>query len=147
MDNYKPLDILLVEDDPHDAELTIRSLKREHLAKSIFHVDDGKKALDYIFCRGEFKDTGKYQKPKVIFLDLKLPKVHGLEVLEQLKEDPDKKKLPVVILTSSREESDLQKAYELGANSYVVKPVDFGAFQQTIKRTGVFWLEVNEIPA
>jgi len=146
MKELMPVEILLVEDNPNDAELTIRALKKHDLADHLFHVSDGAEALDFIFMRGKYKDM-KIEKPlKVILLDLKLPKVNGLEVLRALKMDEQTQTIPVVIVTSSNEDPDMQTAYELGANSYIVKPVQFDAFIEAMTRLGRYWLRVNHPP-
>jgi two-component system, response regulator len=145
MKDYKPVDILIVEDNPDDAELTIRALKKQNLANNIFVLEDGAEALDFIFCRGKYEDRTITRPPKVVFLDLKLPKVSGLEVLKEIKSNPKTRKLPVVVVSSSKEDPDIREAYELGANSYVVKPVDFDDFLKAMTNTGLFWLLVNEI--
>jgi CheY-like chemotaxis protein len=139
------VDILLVEDNKDDVELTLHALRKEKLANNIQVVSDGEEALDFIFCRGTFHDRPN-QCPKLVLLDLKLPKVDGLEVLRQLKADPQTKAVPVVILTSSKEERDLVSGYNLGANSYIQKPVDFDQFRDTVKRVGLYWLVVNQPP-
>jgi len=144
MENYLKSDVLLVEDNPYDAELTLRALKKQGLANEIFIAVDGEEALDFLFCRGQFSERDQYSPVKVVLLDLKLPKVNGLEVLKEVKSNPLTSKIPVVILTSSREDPDIYKAYELGANSYVVKPVDFEEFIKAVQQTGLFWLLVNE---
>jgi two-component system, response regulator len=144
--NFDPVEILIVEDNPDDAELTIRALRKYNLGNDLFIAENGEIALDFIFCRGEFKSRNPAKLLKVIFLDLKLPKIDGLEVLRQIKSNPKTKKLPVVILTSSKEDPDISSAYELGANSYVVKPVNFSAFIKAIENSGLFWLLVNETP-
>jgi two-component system, response regulator len=141
-----PVDILIVEDNPSDAELTMRALKKSRMANQFFIAEDGEEALDFIFNRGKFADRDSSTPLKVIFLDLKLPKVSGLEVLKEIKSNESTKTLPVVILTSSKEDPDIQKAYELGANSYVVKPVDFESFIFSINHTGLYWLLINIPP-
>lgn len=146
MSQLDPVDILIVEDNPHDAELTVRTLKKQHLANKIFIVEDGEEALNFIFCREKYSNRDKSRPTKVIFLDLKLPKVNGLEVLKEIKSNPDTKKLIVVIITSSKEDPDIKAAYELGANSYIVKPIDFDAFRQAMMNSGMYWLVVNESP-
>jgi two-component system, response regulator len=146
MKNFNPVEILIVEDNPNDAELTLRALKKNNLANEVYVAEDGQEALDFIFCKGEFASRSMATPLKVIFLDLKLPKISGLEVLAALKADPRTKKLPVVIITSSKEDPDIHAAYELGANSYVVKPVDFNEFISAMQSTGFFWLLVNEAP-
>lgn len=137
------VEILLVEDNPSDAELTIRALKTKMLANSVVHVKDGAEALAYLFGEGDQPVNGR---PKVILLDLKLPKVNGIEVLEKIKSDPVTRAIPVVVLTSSREDSDLQKCYDLGANSYIVKPVEFESFVTAVAELGFYWLLRNQSP-
>ncbi|GJQ33620.1 MAG: response regulator [Ignavibacteriaceae bacterium] len=144
MEDYLRADVLLVEDNPYDAELTIRALKKQGLANQIFNAVDGVEALDFIFCRGKFSNRDIDHPVKVVLLDLKLPKLNGLEVLKEVKSNPKTSKIPVVVLTSSREDPDMNRAYELGANSYVVKPVDFDDFIKAVQQTGLFWLLVNE---
>jgi CheY-like chemotaxis protein len=137
--------ILLVEDNPRDLELTLAALARCQLANEIVIARDGVEALDYVYARGEHaqREAGD---PAVILLDLKLPKVDGLEVLAKVKGDPTRRQIPVVMLTSSREERDLVRSYELGVNAFVVKPVDFGAFFDAIQELGMFWAILNEPP-
>ncbi len=139
-------DILLVEDSPEDAELAIHALRREHLANNIFIARDGEEALDFLFCRGPFAERCFDHPPKLVLLDLKLPKVDGIEILRQLKDDPRTKAIPVVVLTSSKEERDLIRSYDLGANSYIQKPVDFEQFRQTVKTVGLYWMVINRRP-
>jgi len=146
MKNFDPVEILIVEDNPTDAELMIRALKKHNLANDLFIAEDGQQALDFIYCKGEFESRHPVKPIKVIFLDLKLPKVNGLEVLKEIKSNPETKKLPVVIITSSKEDPDIKAAYDLGANSYVVKPVDFNDFIKAMQHLGLFWLLVNEAP-
>ncbi len=137
--------ILLAEDDPSDIELTLNALSEYNLANDIFIVRDGAEALDYLYRRGNFvKEPGG--NPIVILLDLKMPKVDGIEVLKQIKSDKDLQMIPVVILTSSRESRDLETCYQLGANAYVVKPVKFAGFVEAVKQIGVFWALINEYP-
>lgn len=138
--------ILLVEDSEHDVELTIEALKESNIGNHIDVARDGAEALDYLFRRKEFADRA-VGEPVVILLDLKMPRVDGIEVLRQLKADPALKTIPVVMLTSSREEQDLVRSYELGVNAYVVKPVDFGQFIESVKQLGIFWALINELPA
>lgn len=140
------VDILIVEDNPDDAELTVRVLKEQNLANEIFIAEDGEEALDFIFCRRRFSGRNSCKPPKVIFLDLKLPKVNGLEVLKEIKMNEKTKKLPVVVVSSSREDPDIQTAYDLGANSYLVKPVQFDAFRQAMSNAGLYWLLINQPP-
>lgn len=138
------VEILIVEDNPSDVELTLRTLKRHNLANRIEVMRDGEEALDFLLRTGPYAGTALSMNPKVILLDLKLPKVDGLEVLRQIRQRDELRKIPVVILTSSREDRDLERAYELGANSYVVKPVDFNEFVQSIAQLGLYWLLLNE---
>lgn len=145
MKNFQEIEILIVEDNPNDAELTIRSLRKHNLANSIHLAEDGAEALDFIFCRGEYVNNVFLKPLKVIFLDLKLPKISGLEVLAEIKSNPQTKNTPVVVVSSSREDPDIKRAYELGANSYVVKPVNFEDFIQAMSHTGLYWLLVNEV--
>lgn len=137
--------ILLVEDNPKDIELTLAALAKCQLANEIVVVRDGAEALDYIHRSGQYRSR-EAGDPAVVLLDLKLPKVDGLEVLEIVKRDPDRRRIPVVMLTSSREESDLVRSYELGVNAFVVKPVDFNAFFEAIQDLGMFWAVLNEPP-
>jgi DNA-binding response OmpR family regulator len=137
--------ILLVEDDPKDVELTLTALDEYNLANEVVVVRDGEAALDYLYCRASFS-TRPRENPAVLLLDLKLPKVNGLEVLQQIKADPTLKVVPVVVLTSSREERDMVASYQLGVNAYVVKPVDFHEFVNAIKQLGIFWAVINEAP-
>jgi CheY-like chemotaxis protein len=138
--------ILLAEDDPNDVELTLMALGEYHLANEVLTVSDGAEALDFLFRRGKYTDRAADGLPGVALLDVKMPKVSGIEVLRQIKADPRLRTIPVVMLTSSREETDLVESYKLGANAYVVKPVDFHAFAEAVKRLGVFWALVNEPP-
>ena len=137
--------ILIVEDDPKDVELTLTALEEYNLANEVVVTRDGEEALDYLYCRGSFKMRGG-ENPAVVLLDLKLPKLDGLEVLQQIKADDKLKFIPVVVLTSSREEKDMVTSYKLGVNGYVVKPVDFHEFVNAIKELGVFWALINEPP-
>jgi len=146
MNDMYAVDVLLVEDNQQDAELTIRSLKKHKLANNIYVVEDGAEALDFIFCQGKYGERDIKHPPRVIFLDLKLPLVSGLEVLRAIKQDARTKSVPVVVVTSSREDPDIKAAYELGANSYVVKPVDFESFTEAIGKLGLYWLLINQPP-
>ena len=137
--------ILMVEDDPKDVELTLTALEDYNLANEVVVARDGQQALDYLYCRGEYTTRSK-DNPAVMLLDLKLPKVDGLEVLKQVKSDEDLRVIPVVVLTSSKEEKDMVASYKLGVNAYVVKPVDFHEFVNAIKELGVFWAVINEPP-
>ena len=146
MSDLDAVEILLVEDNANDAELTLRVLKKNNLANNILIARDGVESLDYLFCRGKFKNREITHTPKLILLDLKLPKVNGLEVLKLIKGDKRTSHIPVVILTSSAEEPDIQVAYSLGANSYVVKPVEFDIFQNVMVNLGMYWLLINKPP-
>jgi CheY-like chemotaxis protein len=137
--------ILMVEDDPKDVELTLTALEEYNLANEVVVTRDGEEALDYLFCRGNFKGRTS-ENPAVLLLDLKLPKVDGLEVLQLIKSDEKLRLIPVVVLTSSREERDMVASYKLGVNAYVVKPVDFHEFVNAIKELGIFWAVINEPP-
>lgn len=137
------VEVLLVEDNPRDAELTIRALKKNNLANRLFHAADGAEALDFLFGRGKYAGRPTNASPKVVLLDLKLPKVNGLEVLRNIKSDPALQAIPVVIVTSSAEDPDMKAAYELGANGYVIKPVRFEAFMDAMSKLGVYWLLMN----
>jgi two-component system, response regulator len=140
------VEIILVEDSLEDATLVIRSLKKNNLGNSIIHLKDGAEALDFIFANGEYASRKIEDKPKLILLDLKMPKVDGLQVLRAIKADARTKTIPVVIMTSSREDRDLIESYELGVNSYVVKPVSFENFAQAVAELGMYWLMVNQSP-
>jgi CheY-like chemotaxis protein len=144
--NNESADILIVEDNQNDALLTIRSLKQHNLASSLVHVTDGQAAVDYLFAKGAYSERNPLNLPKVVLLDLKLPKLNGLEVLSLIRADGRTKILPVVILTSSQEESDLIESYKLGANSYIVKPVEFENFSKAIYEVGLYWLLLNKPP-
>jgi len=137
------VEILLVEDNPRDAELTIRALKKKNLANKLFHVEDGVEALDFLFGRGKYSGRDISETPKVVLLDLKLPRINGLEVLSAIKADERTQTIPVVIITSSAEDPDITMAYQLGANSYVLKPVQFEPFIEAMVKVGVYWLMVN----
>ena len=144
--NSSKVEILLVEDNPTDVELTLRTLKKHNLANHVEVVNDGAEALDFIFATGAYKDRKIDKKPKVILLDLKLPKVDGLEVLRKIKSDERTKNIPVVVLTSSKEEQDRIESYRLGVNSYIVKPVDFTQFTKAVSELGLYWVLLNEPP-
>ena len=147
MDNLNEVEILLVEDNPRDEELTLRALKKHNLANRVHVAKDGAEALDYLFASGAYEGRDIGETPKVILLDLKLPKVDGLEVLRKVKADERTKTIPVVVLTSSREEKDMVESYKLGVNSYIVKPVDFNKFIDAVGDLGLYWMLLNEVPS
>ena len=142
--NHETIEILFAEDSMDDAMLTIRALKKGGLTNTLHHVKDGAEALDFIFCKGSYSGRNIKEIPKLILLDLKMPKVSGIEVLEKIKSDEGLKLIPVVILTSSKEDPDIKRCYELGANSYIVKPVDSDNFFQAIKSLGMYWMILNQ---
>ena len=145
--NPNSVDILLVEDTPNDAELTIRELKKHRMANNLIHVHDGEEALEFLFATGKYAETrDALCSPKVILLDIQMPKINGIEVLQRIREDPRTRSVPVVILTSSKENPDIQRCYDLGANSYIVKPVNFEGFTEAIKNLGFYWLLLNQSP-
>jgi CheY-like chemotaxis protein len=144
--NYREIDILLVEDNEDDVELALHALRRENLANSIHVARDGEEALDFVFCAGAFAQRPSDAPPKLILLDLKLPKVDGIEVLRRVKGDPLTKAIPVVVMTASKEERDLVNSYQLGANSYIQKPLDFEQFRDTVRNLGLYWLVINQSP-
>ena len=141
------IEILLAEDNPNDVELTLHALRKHHLANRIQVVRDGAEALEFLFATGAYAGRNIKDIPKVVLLDLKLPKVDGLEVLRRVKGDPRTRMIPIVILTSSREERDLVEGYKLGANSYIVKPVDFEQFTEAVRQLGLYWMLLNQPPA
>jgi two-component system response regulator len=141
-----PVEILLVEDNPNDVELTLHAFRRHNLANRVHVVRDGAEALEFIFATGAYAHRRSEDKPKVILLDLKLPKIDGLEVLRRLKADPQVRMIPVVVLTSSREERDIVDSYQLGVNSYIVKPVDFGQFTEAVRQLRLYWILLNQPP-
>lgn len=140
------IEILLIEDNPHEAELTIRSLKKQQLAGKLMHISDGAEAIDFLLSTDPSSEGLKPVNLKLILLDLKLPKVDGLEILRKIKEDPRTKMIPVVVLTSSKEEKDIIESYKLGASSYIVKPVNFESFAKTISELGLYWMTLNQHP-
>ena len=146
MTDHNQVEILFIEDNPHEAELTIRSLNKHNLANELKHIDDGAEALDFIFSRGAYEYRLNSPEPKLIILDLKLPKVDGLEILRQLKADDKTKLIPVVVLTSSQEEKDIIESYRLGVNSYIVKPVNFETFGRAVADLGLYWVILNHRP-
>jgi two-component system response regulator len=143
--NKSDLEILLVEDNPDDAALAIRALKKQNLANKLVHLKNGVEALEFIFGKNEESVLSPENQPRVILLDLKMPKIDGMEVLAKLKSDPRTKSIPVVILTSSAEDPDIKKCYELGANSYIVKPVEFDNFSKTVVDLGFYWMLMNQV--
>jgi CheY-like chemotaxis protein len=143
---HRAVEVLIVEDNPQDLELTLRALRRSHLANRIATVSDGEEALDFLFMRGKFSSREGELPPRVVFLDLKLPKVDGIDVLRTMKSDPRTRTIPVVIVTSSAEERDRLTTYDIGANSYVVKPIEFDSFAKTMSDVGFYWLAVNQAP-
>jgi len=140
------VEILLIEDNANDAEMTIRALKKNNITNKIFHLKDGAVALEFIFGTGKFEGRNIQHKPKMILLDLKMPKVDGIEVLSKIKSNELTKSIPVVILTSSKEDPDIKKCYALGVNSYIVKPVDFESFHQVVADLGMYWVLMNQPP-
>jgi two-component system response regulator len=146
MKKMNEVEILIVEDNPEDAEIAVRAFKKNKLTNKLYVVNDGEQALDFIFAKNDFADRNKLAKPKIILLDLKLPKVDGLEVLKKIKGNEKTKVIPVIMLTSSKEESDIIHSYKLGVNSYIVKPVDFDKFVEAVSNLGLYWLLLNENP-
>jgi two-component system, response regulator len=144
LNDHNPVDILLVEDNPHDAELTLRALKKHNIAYRCVELSDGDEALEYLFCQGKYAHRAMIDLPKVIFLDLKLPKINGLEVLRAIKADKRTHSIPVVMVTSSQQDPDIRTAYQYGVNSYIVKPVDFHSFTDVMNHLGQYWLQVNK---
>lgn len=145
-DAMKDVEILLVEDNPTDAELAMRALKKNNLANKLVWVKDGAEALDFLFCTGAYSERTRNNGPKVILLDLRLPKVDGMEVLRRIKNDERTKTIPVVVLTSSKEDRDVAESYQLGVNSYISKPVEFDEFAKVVSELGLYWLLVNKPP-
>ena len=140
------VEIVLVEDDEHDEELALRALRKHRIANRVDVVRDGAEAIEYLFCKGRYASRDPAERPRLVLLDLKLPLVDGLEVLRRIKEAEVTRTIPVVVLTSSREEADLVRSYQLGVNSYIVKPVDFDQFSEAVRQLGMYWLLLNEQP-
>lgn len=143
---FEPIEILLAEDSPTDAEMTLRALKKNNFGGHVHWVKDGAEALDFVFCTGAYAGRRLDERLKLILLDLKMPKVDGIEVLSRIKADERTRTIPVVMLTSSHEERDVVESYKLGVNSYIVKPVEFGAFLETMTKVGLYWVLVNKTP-
>lgn len=146
MNNNTPIEILLVEDNPTDLELTLLALQKHRLANKVHVARDGEEALDFLFCRGAHSSRGFDTPPKVVLLDLKLPKVDGLEVLHQVKEDPRTRAVPIVVMTSSNQQRDMVESYKYGVNSYIQKPINFSDFQNIMGQLGYYWLAINQPP-
>src|SRR5688572_19503722 len=146
MINHDDVEILLIDDNLDEAELAIRNLKKDHLANNLLHIDDGAEALDFIFSRGKYSGNINVVKPKLILLDLKLPKISGLQILKEIREHEELKNTPVVVLTSSQEEADIMESYKLGVNSYIVKPINFESFSRSIRDIGMYWVMINKMP-
>lgn len=144
--DLQEIEIVLVEDNPDDASLTIRALKKQNLANNLVHLKDGEDALNFLFSKGIYKDKTLSKAPKVILLDLKMPKINGLEVLQQIRADERTKTIPVVVLTSSNEDPDIKECYKLGVNSYIVKPVGFDDFTKVVAELGLYWMVLNRPP-
>lgn len=142
--DFLNVDLLLVEDNPYDAELTLYALRSRNFANSIYHVRDGQEALDFIFAEGRYAERKNAKPPKLVLLDLKMPKLNGVEVLQELKMHANTKTIPVVMLTSSSENIDIDRCYNLGVNSYVVKPVEFDAFSKAVAELGFYWMLLNK---
>jgi len=142
----KPVEILLVEDDPSDIKLTLKALQKYSLANKVTVLKDGEEALEFLFSEGRYEGRDNKNMPKVIFLDLKLPFVDGIEVLRRIKSDENTRRIPVVVVTSSRENRDIEECYKLGVNSYIVKPIDFEKFLESVSNLGLYWVLMNESP-
>ena len=146
MSAFEEVEILLVEDNPADAEMTTRALRRNNLANRLRWVKDGEEALEFMFCSGAYAGRNPGSGPKLVMLDIKMPKVDGIEVLRRLKENPTTRAIPVVVMTSSNEERDVVESYQLGVNSYIVKPVEFDSFLETVAKIGMYWVLTNRAP-
>jgi CheY-like chemotaxis protein len=146
MTDFQQVEILLVEDNARDAEMTLRSLRMHNLANAVHWVKDGAEALDFMFRSGAYVNRARNHAPRLVLLDIKMPKVDGIEVLRRLKADERTRNIPVVIMTSSQEERDIVESYKLGANSYIVKPVQFDAFMETVSKIGLYWALMNRVP-
>ncbi|HVO32785.1 MAG TPA: response regulator [Elusimicrobiota bacterium] len=146
MESIDPVDILLVEDNTSDMELELRALRKHHLADRLHVVRDGAEALDFLFAAGSYAARSAAKPPRVILLDLKLPKLNGLEALRRIKADPRTSNIPVVMLTSSQQQKDIHDCYEAGVNSYIVKPVEFARFEEALSQTGFYWSSLNQVP-
>ena len=147
MGGFEQVEILLAEDNSKDAEMTLRALRKHNLGNRVQWVKDGAEALDFLFCRGEFAGRDSSQPPKLVLLDIKMPKVDGIEVLRQVKADQRICLIPVVVMTSSNEERDVIESYRLGVNSYIVKPIEFGAFLEVVAKIGLYWMLTNRVPS
>lgn len=146
MSEQQQVEILMAEDNPKDAEMTQRALRKVNFGNRLLWVKDGAEALDYLFCRGAYAGRDPLQPPKLVLLDIKMPKVDGIEVLRQVKGDPRLRVIPIVVMTSSNEERDVVESYRLGVNSYIVKPVDFSAFLEVVAKIGLYWILTNRVP-
>src|SRR6185503_10517735 len=146
MSSYQEMEILLVEDNSKDAEMTRRALRKHNLSNRVHWVKDGEEALDYVFCRGAYAQREPLRPPRLILLDIKMPKVDGIEVLRQIKTDARTRTVPVVVMTSSNGERDVVESYRLGVNSYIVKPVEFAAFLEVVAKVGLYWVLTNRVP-
>jgi CheY-like chemotaxis protein len=145
MNEYDDVDILLVEDSDSDAEMTMRAFRKSNFVNRLYRVRDGVEALDFVHCRGEFVDRDPQHMPKVLLLDLKMPRLNGIDVLRELKSQPETRSIPVVVMTSSNQDRDIDECYRLGVNGYVTKPVQVATFSETIAGIGMYWLTVNEV--